>query len=218
VVDIPTLAGLGLPLWLAGSYASPERLREAKSLGAEGVQIGTLFAYSDDSGFDPALVAQVRDRVLTGDLRVRADWRASPTGFPFRVAELPDTLTDPEVIAARQPVCDLGVLRTAYLKSDGAVDYRCPAEPRRAYLRKGGREANTEGRVCLCNALLASAGMGQRRRNGAVEPPLVTSGEDLSGVRALLRPDGEGRPGYSAQDVVDYLLGRPGNPSAYSRS
>ncbi|MBK6871833.1 MAG: nitronate monooxygenase [Kineosporiaceae bacterium] len=211
VVDLPTLAALGLPYWLAGSYGSPERFREALASGAAGIQVGTVFAYCDDSGFDPELVAMVRARVLAGDLQVRADWRASPTGFPFRVVELPGTLTEAAVHEARQPVCDLGALRSAFRREDGGVDYRCPAEPLRAYTRKGGREANTEGRICLCNALFASAGLGQRRPGGLIEPPLVTSGEDLSGVAALLTAArggtvDSGEFGYTARDVVDYLL------------
>ncbi len=210
VVDIPALVSLGLPVWLAGSYGSPQRLHEAKGLGAAGVQVGTLFAYSDDSGFDPDIVEAVRSRIQAGDLVARADWRASPTGFPFRVAELPGTLTDDAVAAARRPVCDLGALRTAYLKPGGTVDYRCPAEPTATYLRKGGREANTAGRVCLCNALFASAGMAQRRPGGGVEAPLVTIGEDVAGVAELLarRASTHSGTGYTARDAVDYLLDR----------
>lgn len=52
--------------------------------------------------------------------------------------------------------------------------------------------------------------MAQRRRDGTLEPPLVTSGEDLAGVALLTArtnaSDG-GDAGYSAKDVVDYLLG-----------
>ena len=55
-----------------------------------------------------------------------------------------------------------------------------------AYVRKGGREANIAGRVCLCNALFASAGYAQRRPGGRVEPALVTIGEDLAPVAELL--------------------------------
>lgn len=149
VVDIPSIVALGLPVWLAGAQASPEGLRAAISLGAVGIQAGTVFAYSDESGFDPELKQQLREGVERGDLTVRADWRVSPTGFPFRVAELPGTLSDTAVVAERQPVCDL-VLRTAYLKPNGDVDYRCPAEPATAYLRKGvGRSTVRAGSACV---------------------------------------------------------------------
>lgn len=204
-VDVPGLLAHGLPVWLAGAYGSPARLREALAAGAAGVQVGTAFAYCNESGFDPAIKGQVHAAVSAGELTVRADWRVSPTGFPFHIAEVPGTLTDPEVVGARTPVCDLGALRSPYVTVDGEVDYRCPAEPAKAYLRKGGREVNMQGRVCLCNALFASAGYAQRRPHGAVEPPLVTSGDDLEAVRVLL--ERRGGQGYSARDVVDYLLG-----------
>jgi len=203
VVDVPTVVALGLPVWLAGGFARPDRIREALLLGAAGVQVGTLFAWADESGFAPGLKAAVRSRIADGTLGVRSDWRVSPTGFPFRVADLPGTVADPGVLAARQPVCDLGVLRTAYRTEDGGVDFRCPAEPEGAYIRKGGRELNRDGRVCLCNALFASVGLGQRRKGGAVEPALVTSGSDLAPVAGLLAAGG-GR--YAAADVVTHLL------------
>ncbi len=209
-VHVRDLVTIGLPVWLAGSYGTPERYCEARTLGAVGVQVGTAFAFCDESGFDPAIKQQMRDAAADGTLQVRADWRASPTGFPFRVAELPGTLTDASVVAARQPVCDLGILRSTFVGSDGTIDYRCPAEPPKVYQRKGGRDANAAGRVCLCNALFASAGFPQRRPHGLVEPPLVTSGTDLTAVTTLLaeRSDGTGHPqGYSARDVVEYLLG-----------
>ncbi|HPV78680.1 MAG TPA: nitronate monooxygenase, partial [Dermatophilaceae bacterium] len=206
VVDVADILSLGLPVWLAGGYGTPDKVAEALALGAAGVQVGTLFAYSDESGFDADVKAQMREKAVAGELQVRADWRVSPTGFPFRVADIPGTLTDVTVRAARKPVCDLGVLRSAYLKADGEVDYRCPAEPLAQYVRKGGREMNTEGRLCLCNALFASAGFPQRRPGGASEAPLVTSGTDLEPVVHLIgASDG---PGYGAADAVAHLLSR----------
>ncbi len=53
VVNLDKIAGLGLPFWLAGSYGSPERLREALAQGASGIQVGTAFALSKESGLDP---------------------------------------------------------------------------------------------------------------------------------------------------------------------
>jgi NAD(P)H-dependent flavin oxidoreductase YrpB (nitropropane dioxygenase family) len=204
IVDVADILSLGLPVWLAGGYGTPEKVAEALSLGAEGVQVGTLFAYSDESGFEAGVKAQMREKAVAGDLQVRADWRVSPTGFPFRVADIPGTLTDVTVRSARKPVCDLGVLRSAYLRADGEVDYRCPAEPLAQYVRKGGREMNTEGRLCLCNALFASAGYPQRRPGGSCEAPLVTSGTDLEPVVHLIcASDG---PGYGAADAVVHLL------------
>jgi NAD(P)H-dependent flavin oxidoreductase YrpB (nitropropane dioxygenase family) len=205
--DPARIIDLGLPTWLAGSYATPERLRAAVELGAAGIQVGTAFALCEESGFAPDIKRRVLDDVAANRIQVRSDWRCSPTGFPFRVVELPGTLSDPAVAAARQPVCDLGILRSAYLTPEGKVGYRCPAEPAAAYVgRKGGREANLQGRVCLCNALLASAGLPQRRRNGDPEPPLVTAGSDFTTVAHLLSYLPGHRATYPAADVIAHLL------------
>ncbi len=85
---------------------------------------------------------------------------------------------------------------------DGRIDYRCASEPVDAYVRKGGKEDDTEGRRCLCNALLANIGHPQARAGGQLEPPLLTSGDDLVSLATFLA----GRSRYSAADVVDYLL------------
>ena len=62
---------------------------------------------------------------------------------------------------------------------------------------------DTVGRRCLCNALTADIGLGQIRANGEVEPPLVTSGDDLESIGEFLA----GRTRYTAGDVLDYLVG-----------
>jgi hypothetical protein len=95
-------------------------------------------------------------------------------------------------------------LRVPYRTQDGDIGYRCPAEPSSAYVRKGGRLEDTAERRCVCNGLISAVGLGQRHRDGAVEPPLATIGQDLSFLPGLL---GEGRGSYKAADVVAYLLG-----------
>ncbi len=210
--DLAELAELGLPFWLAGSYGSPEGLAHALDVGAVGIQVGTAFAYCAESGLSDALKRSVIDGLLDGTLDVRADWRASPTGFPFQVVQLEGTVSDPEVAAARRPVCDLGALRVPFKTPAGDIDYRCPSEPEGMYRRKGGRPENAEGRRCLCNALLAAADLPQVRPDGSVEPPIVTSGQDFTAVRALVGAASATDPGYSARDVVDYL--RRGIPAS----
>lgn len=208
-VDLELLRGLGLPFWIAGGQGSPEGLRDAIGLGATGIQVGTAFAFCAESGLDQALKHQVLDAVAAGeDIAVRTDWRVSPTGFPFKVVDLHGTLSDPAVAATRPPVCDLGALRSPYRREDGDIGYRCPAEPPSVYVKhKGGREANTVDRVCLCNALMAAAGLPQQRPHDYVEPPIVTGGNDFSAVVALGQAQPGGRP-YPARAVIDYLTGR----------
>ncbi|MFP5333751.1 MAG: nitronate monooxygenase, partial [Actinomycetes bacterium] len=84
----------------------------------------------------------------------------------------------------------------------GAVGYRCPAEPEALYLRKGGDAGDSRARACLCNALTADVGVGQTRRDGFVEPPLVTLGDDLAGVRDLARRHPEG---WTASEALAWL-------------
>lgn len=201
-VDLDALATLGLPFWLAGGYGSPDRLRGALDAGAAGIQVGSAFALCEESGLDPSIKREILTSALDGTLRVRTDPRASSSGYPFKVAALDNTVSDPDVYALRPRVCDLGFLRTPYLRDDGTIGYRCPGEPVAAYVHKGGTRDETEGRNCLCNGLLATIGLGQVRR-GVPEPPIVTAGDDLERAVRALAVDGSR---YSASDVVDYLI------------
>lgn len=205
VVDLAKVAATGLPYWLAGGYGTPEKVAEAVEGGAHGVQIGTVFALSRESGMRPELREGMLASLADGTLDVRTDGRASPTGFPFKVAQQTGTIADPDVQAVRERICDLGYLRTLFRREDGSVSYRCPSEPVDAYVRKGGELGDTEGRMCLCNGLLSTAGHAQVRVSGGdrvEEPPLLTLGQDLDGARLLLamHPDG-----WSAADVMAWL-------------
>lgn len=204
VTDTAQFVELGLPFWLAGGYSQPDRVAAACAAGASGVQVGTLFALSRDSNLDEALRSQLLATLREGKSQVRTDSRASPTGFPFKVAQLPGTLSDRGVYEGRARICDLSYLRIPYTKPDGTIGYRCPAEPVDAYLRKGGEAAETVGRVCLCNALMSAVGLGQRRGAGEFEPPISTLGADLDGARELLKRH---PTGWGAADVIAYLSG-----------
>jgi len=201
-VDLEALTALGIPFWLAGGFGSPDRLREALDAGAAGIQVGSAFALCEESGIDASIRHDIIAQALTSTLHVHTDPRASPSGYPFKVVALDNTTSDPEVYASRERVCDLGFLRTAYLRDSGTIGYRCPAEPEDDYVDKGGALEDTEGRKCLCNGLLATIGLGQKRRVGP-EPPIVTAGDDLERVVRALSVDGGA---YTASDVVDYLL------------
>jgi NAD(P)H-dependent flavin oxidoreductase YrpB (nitropropane dioxygenase family) len=199
-VDLARFVELGVPFWLAGGKGHPADLRHAREAGAAGIQVGTLFAYCDESGLDPATKRTVLEAAVRGDVDVRTDPRASPTGFPFKVVRW-NSGSAPSTERAR--VCDLGYLRTAFKKSTGAIGYRCPSEPIDTYVASGGRLADTEGRMCLCNGLFAAVGYAQPREGG-FEPPLVTSGDDLVGLTRCLG----GRTSYTASEALDYLYER----------
>ncbi|MES1259787.1 MAG: nitronate monooxygenase, partial [Gemmatimonadota bacterium] len=199
-VDLAKIGELGLPFWVAGGAGHPDRLQEALAAGAAGIQVGTLFAYADESGLDAALKRSVLESATRGEVSVLTDAKASPTGYPFKVV---DWSENPVKAEKRKRVCDLGYLRVAFENDKGRIDYRCAAEPVDTYVAKGGAESETTGRKCLCNALMANIGLPQYRADGAVEPPILTSGDDLVQIGTFL----DGRTSYAAADVIDYLLG-----------
>lgn len=202
--DIEQIRALGLPFWLAGGHADADRLREAVALGAQGVQVGTAFAFCEESGLSPELKRAALQASRERRAQVFTDPLASPTGFPFKVLRLEGTVSEADVFEARERICDLGYLRESYRTPDGGVGFRCPGEPVEDYLRKGGTEEETVGRKCVCNGLMSAVGYGQVRRDGTLEPVLVTAGDDVAGIDRFLRP---GHETYSADDVIDSLLG-----------
>ncbi len=198
--DLAAMRQLGVPFWLAGSFGTPEGLQAALQAGATGIQAGTAFAYSDESGFTPEIKRQVLGAVAEGRVGVYTDPRASPTGFPFKVIETPGIAQQDD---SRRRCCDLGYLRTAALREDGRLIYRCSAAPVSDYVNAGGTEEETVGRRCLCNGLMSAIGLGQVRQDGAVEPPMITSGDHVRELAAVA----QGRTSYAASDVLRYLLG-----------
>jgi NAD(P)H-dependent flavin oxidoreductase YrpB (nitropropane dioxygenase family) len=141
--------------------------------------------------------------VAKGSGDVFTDPAASPTSFPFKVATLPETLSEPSLYSERTRACDLGYLRRAYRKEDGTLGYRCPAEPVADYIRKGGQPEDTIGRKCLCNSLMANIGLGQVRKDGYEEPPLLTAGDDLGCIMPHIAG---GNLEYHAKDVIELLM------------
>jgi len=194
---------MGLPFWLAGMYGSPEGLKRALDEGASGVQAGTAFALCNESGLLPAVRRELVREALAGKARIFTDAQASPTGFPFKVADLAGSLSEEAAYQQRRRICDIGFLRQPYRRPDGKIGYRCSAEPVAAYVAKGGREGDTVGRKCLCNALAANIGMPQRLPDGSYEKCLVTMGDDLVDIGRFC-PDGH--PDYSAADVIHVML------------
>ncbi|MBP86899.1 MAG: 2-nitropropane dioxygenase [Planctomycetaceae bacterium] len=204
VPDLEVIRSIGLPFWIAGSYGTSQRLSEALELGASGVQVGTAFAFCEESGLQADIKRQVLAMVRAGTVEVRTDPRASPAGFPFKVLGLFGSMSEDASNGERARICDLGFLRQAYKRPDGSLAWRCPAEEIEAYVRKGGNEADTCGRKCVCNGLLANVGLGQVREAGTLEKPLVTSGDDVRSIASFLpTPDDDS---YSAKDVVEHLL------------
>lgn len=203
-VDMEKIRQIGLPFWLAGGYGTPGKINEALELGATGVQVGTAFALCEESGLRPDYKDTLIDKVLHGQEAVFTDPRSSPTGFPFKAAQLEGTTSEAAIYAKRKRICDVGTLRQAYRTPEGRIAYRCSAELVDVYVSKGGALEDTEGRKCLCNSLLADVGHQQIQKDSSEEPGLVTTGDDLSCALQFLVP---GATSYSATDVVRHLTG-----------
>jgi len=201
-VRIDELRTLGVPFWLAGGYGSREKLREALKQGATGIQVGTAFEFAQESGLTDSYKKAVLAQVRLGRAEVFTDPQASPTGFPFKVVQMPGTASEPAVYATRNRVCNLGFLRELYVSPNGQIAYRCAAEPVDSYLAKGGMIEDTVGRKCLCNALLANIGHAQIGKHHFQEPPLITAGDDLNTVAQFLPA---GKETYTVRDVLAAL-------------
>ena len=202
-VDLAVMRKLGLPFWLAGACATPEKMQEALAQGAAGVQVGTAFALCVESGLVPELRHELIRMALAGTAQVFTDPQASPTGFPFKIARVKGSISEPEIYAKRRRVCDLGYLREIYLKEDGTFGYRCGAEPEASFIAKGGKPEELVGRKCVCNGLFANIGLGQVLADGSHEPCMVTLGDDFASVGRFCTA---AQPDYTAEDVIHHLL------------
>jgi nitronate monooxygenase len=197
-VVFDNITKLGKPFWIGGGYASPQAVKSALAIGAQGIQAGSIFALADESGMNDQIKTTIRQLGFNNKLIVKTDLKASPTGFPFKVVQLPGTLSDPETYKIRRRICNHAHLATPYLKPDNTIGSRCPAETEEQYISKGGKLEDTVDRRCLCNGLMATTALG----NGN-EPAIVTLGNDYSFLSHLMRNENDS---YSAADAINYLL------------
>ncbi len=212
--NLQIIRELHVPFWLAGGYGSHEKLHQAISLGANGVQVGSIFALAEESGmktvYRNAILDQIRKGKSETDLVLTT--LVSPTGFPFKVVQLENTISEAEVYQQRLRVCDIGLLQQRGLSKPDAngvrrIFQRCSAGPVESYISKRGLLHNTQDRRCLCNGLLSAVGLGQiTGNNGELteEPAIITLGNHLDGIRRLSR---QGQSRYWVKDVIADILG-----------
>lgn len=213
IADLAAIQKVGLPFWLGGGYGSHEKLQEALAAGAMGVQVGSVFGLAEESGMRPDYRTAILNELRHGrdDASLVRTTMVSPTGFAFKVVQLPGTLSEQQVYETRPRVCDLGLLQQLGVSKPDETGMRtlfqrCPAAPIESYINKRGLERNTAERKCLCNGLLACVGLGQVRGphgQTMTEPAIVTLGDHLDGVRRLSR---QGQTHYWAKDVVEDIL------------
>jgi NAD(P)H-dependent flavin oxidoreductase YrpB (nitropropane dioxygenase family) len=212
--DLKAILDVGIPFWLAGGYGSKEKLTQALQAGAVGVQVGSTFALTEESGMKPVYRTAILNKLktITDDSALVLTSLFSPTGFPFKVVQLEGTLSDTGVYASRTRVCDIGLLQQRGI-SKSAEDntrrlfQRCSAAPIEDFIKKRGLPANANDKRCLCNGLLATVGLGQTvKTNGELleEPAIVTLGNHLDGIRRLSR---QGQTTYWVRDVLTDILG-----------
>jgi nitronate monooxygenase len=208
--DLSAIRKIGLPFWLAGGYGNRERIQWALGQGATGVQVGTVFALAEESGMKPAYRNAVLNEIKKGldDAVLVQTTLFSPTGFPFKVAQIEGTLSDNNVYNARPRLCDIGLLQQRGLSKvdengNRRLFQRCAAAPVESFKKKRGLPFNTDSRRCLCNGLLSTVGLGQIKPH-MEEPAIITLGNHLENVRRLSH---QGQYPYWVHDVVDDLLG-----------
>lgn len=208
--DLQAIRGIGIPFWLAGGYGSHEKIQLALSHGATGVQVGSVFALAEESGMKPSYRTAILNEIKKGtdDEALVRTTLFSPTGFPFKVAQLDGTLADDAVYQSRTRLCDIGLLQQRGLSKPDEngkrrLFHRCSAAPVESFVKKRGLPHNTESRRCLCNGLMSTVGLGQIK-NQVEEPAIVTLGNHLDSIRRLSH---QGQYPYWVRDVVQDLLG-----------
>lgn len=82
------------------------------------------------------LKQEVIDKALDGTLKIKTDPLASPTGFPFKIARIPGTMSDEIMQTTRKRVCNECALREPYKREDEKIGYRCSSEPEEDYKKK----------------------------------------------------------------------------------
>lgn len=186
---------LGVPVYVAGAGSSREDFQEWIGRGAYGMQVGSRFALCAESGMRDDLKREIIGRNAAGEGEVLTSNRLSSTGYPFKYVPLPGTLSDEAVYESRKRICNKGYLMHSHFTegADGETHetYVCPGMPESQYAKLGGAPEDTEGRMCLCNALLGTIGMADPG-----EPAIVTLGEDGVNVKQW----------HTARDIVEDLL------------
>ncbi|MEI7620492.1 MAG: nitronate monooxygenase [Candidatus Falkowbacteria bacterium] len=126
------------PVIVAGGIYDSSDIQRFMALGADGVQMGTRFLATEESGaserYKQAVVDSKEDTIVVV--------KNSPCGFPFRT--LVDSPMYQQLLSDRRKnVCDKGYLLQKDKEGNNTF---CPAKD------------NSKDYFCICNGLLSSAG------------------------------------------------------------
>lgn len=69
--NLSVIRQVGIPFWLAGGYGSRKKLQQALATGAAGVQVGSVFALSEESGMKPAYRTAILELIEKGRMTLR---------------------------------------------------------------------------------------------------------------------------------------------------
>ena len=204
--DLQQIRALGLPFWLAGSYAEATKLAQALALGATGIQVGTAFAFCDESGLSTDLKERTLAACREGSIKVFTIRTHRRRGFRSRCcsrwARCQSRTSSKDVRAfVTWAICASPIVRRTAPWAIAALASRW-----RITCAKGGPSQRLTARKCVCNGLVAAVDYAKVRPSGETEPVLVTAGDDAANLHRFLRA---GRSTYSADDVIDNLLGAP---------
>lgn len=202
LINLDDLKNLNIPIYLAGGYGNPEGLESAQRSGFTGIQAGSIFALSEESGFTLEIKEAIIRAIREDRAKIESSFVASPTGYPFKVLQMEGTMSDPVSFLKRKRSCGVGLLREVKeVKIDlenkaQQARWSCSADPR---LENAGSQA-----VCLCEALLAVIGLAQVN-GGEEELPIITLGEELKDIKKLLEKN-KWQP-YPAEAAYNYIMG-----------
>jgi nitronate monooxygenase len=148
------------PIIVAGGIYTHEDIVRFLNLGARGVQLGTRFLATHESGADAEFKRQVVSSTKEDIIVVQT----SPCDFPFRILR-----TSPMYLNRRPPKCNLGYVLTKDNQDRFTV---CKAHPN--------NPENNQNYLCICNGLLAAVGLAPN------EPPLYTVGSNAYRIKEII--------------------------------
>ncbi len=179
-----------------------------------GCRLGSAFALAEESGMRSDYRSAIFSELKRGadDAALVRTTMVSPTGFSFKVAQIKNTLSEPEIYADRRRVCDLGLLQQIGLskpdESGGAITFsalRLRSHRKLRQQTRAGQKHRGAPVPVQWPARLCRSGPGQ----GAARRTCRRAGDRHPG-----QPPGRCAPPFAQRPVP--LLGR-GRGGRYSR-